>query len=305
MRNAVRAGWAVAVLAVLAACGSKSPTTPTPSNGGSGGQVAPPNSPPVIDAIAVKGSRVNEPASFADVGETVQVTATVHDAETSPDKLVYQWSAPVGSFSGSGAAVTWTAPASAPPAATVTLSLSVVENFGSGSSAGQNKVDGTATVKVHDSVKEVGDMSRQFLIDFSDTTDTDASYIMRNFARNRCPRPSEVDSERDDVIKNYTKFIMQTFNIGPASVTVNFGGSCPTTPTNHGPKPGDACARVPSMWDSISRDDNIRRAVDGTDIIAAAFSPDDNRWWLCSSDYAGSLVSGPPFPSSVGGVFRR
>ena len=298
MRNA---RWVTLAVLLATACGSKSPTSPTPGNGGTGGQTAPPNSPPVIDGIAVQGSRAKEPASFADVGETVQVTATVHDAETSPDKLQYVWSAPVGSFTGTGSSVTWTAPAVPPSSSTVTIALTVVENYGSGSSAGQNKVDATATVKVHDSVKEVGDMSRQFLIDFSDTNLTDAGYILRNFSRARCPKPSEVDSEQSDVIKNYTSFIMQSFNIGPASVTVNFGSSCPT---NHEPKPGDACARVPSYWDSIDRADNQRRAVDGTDIIAAAFSPDDNRWWLCSSDYDGHLVSGPPFPAGFAYIRR-
>jgi hypothetical protein len=294
VRHTLRASCGLAVLAVLAACGSKSPTTPTPSNGGNGGQVAPPNSPPVIDGIAVKGSRVNEPVNFADVAETVQVTAAVRDAETSPSALQYQWSADAGTFSGAGAAVTWTAPASV-PAGPVTISLTVVESFGAGSNAGQNKVSSTAPVSVHDSIKEVGDMSRQFLLDFSDTNITDAGYIMRNFSKARCPQPSEVDAERDDVVKNYTNFTMQSFRIGTPAVTVAFGGSCPVP--GRAAKRGDACAIVPSFWDSILHVDNIRRAVDGNDIIAAAYSGDDKRWWLCASAYDAHLVSGPPFPA--------
>jgi hypothetical protein len=289
-------------LALLAACGGTGPTTPTPSNGGGGGQAPSPNSPPVIDGIAVQGSRAKEPANFADINETVQVTATVHDAETASDKLQYQWSASSGAISGSGATVTWTAPTDASGGNTATISLTIVDSYGTGATAGQNKVDGSATVKLHDSVKEVGDMSRQFLLDFSDTNLTDADYIMRNFSRTRCPKPSEIDHERDDVVRNYTKFIMQSFRIGGPSVSVNFGASCPT---NHEPKPGDACARIPSFWDSIYRVDSQRRAVDGTDIVAAVFSPDDNRWWLCSSDFDGEQVSGPAFPAGVHWYIRR
>ena len=302
MRGATMSFAVCAVL--LAGCGGKSPTTPTPGGGGTGGQTAPPNAPPVIDSIAVQGSRANEPANFADVSEAVQVTATVHDAETSPDKLQYQWTADAGTFAGSGATVTWTAPATAPPSSSATITLTVVESYGSGASAGQNKVSSAASVSVHDSIKEVGDMSRQFLLDFSDTNITDANYIMRNFSKARCPQPSEVDSERDDVVKNYTNFTMQNFRIGPATVTVAFGGSCPVP--GRAPKRGDACAVVPSFWDSILHFDNIRRAVDGNDIIAAAYSGEDKRWWLCASAYDAHLVSGPPFPAGFAvGHIRR
>ena len=50
-------------------------------------------------------------------------------------------------------------------------------------------------------------MARQFLLDFSDSSIRDVDYIMRNFERQpRVPTGSEVDSERDDVIKNRANF---------------------------------------------------------------------------------------------------
>jgi len=293
MRRLAAVGIAILMAGLLAACGGRSPASPTPGTGGSGGQTPPPNTPPTIDSVTIHGTRANEPVNFADINETVNITAAVHDPETAVDQLQFQWTASSGAIAGSGASVTWTAPASV-PAQPVTISLTVTENFGTGANAGQNKVSGTAAVSVHDSIKEVGDMSRQFLLDFSDTNITDASYIMRNFSKARCPQPGEVDAERDDVVKNYTNFIMQSFHIGPAAVTVAFGGTCPVP--NHASKRGDACAVVPSFWDSILRQDNIRRAVDGNDILAAAYSTDDQRWWLCSSAYDAALVSGPPFP---------
>ena len=59
----------------------------------------------------MQGTRAKKPASFADVGESVQVTAAVQDDETPIGQLQFNWSAPVGTFSGTGATVTWQAPA--------------------------------------------------------------------------------------------------------------------------------------------------------------------------------------------------
>jgi hypothetical protein len=296
--------WSVIAALLAAACGGKSPTTPTPSGGSNaGGQQPPSNNLPVIDSISVQGSRPKQPANFADIGETIAVSAKVHDDETAVEQLQYQWSAPEGSFAGTGASVTWAAPADIQAAHDITITLKVVEKYGA-NLAFEHSVTSTATLSLHNSIKEVGDMSRQFLIDFSDTNLTDADYVIRNFSRARCPQPAEVDSERADVVKNYTDFIMQTFKIGPASVTVNFGGTCPVIP-GHGPKRGDACAIVPSFWDSIKRSDNQRRAVDGDDIIAAAYSGEDKRWWLCASDYRGTQVSGPPFPLSAWSYLKK
>ena len=37
------------------------------------------------------------------------------------------------------------------------------------------------TLRLHDSVREVGDMARQFLLDFADSSIRDVAYVMRNF----------------------------------------------------------------------------------------------------------------------------
>ena len=81
----------------------------------------PANNTPVIVSIRIQGSRPNEPANFADVGETVGVSAEVRDDETPVSQLQFVWSSSVGTFSGNGPTVTWQAPAataaSAPAAA--------------------------------------------------------------------------------------------------------------------------------------------------------------------------------------------
>jgi len=135
-------------------------------------------------------------------------------------------------------------------------------------------------------------MSRQFLLDFSDTNIKDADYIMRNFKAAACPEPHEVQSERDDVIKNYTYYRMMNFRVDQPAVFVNFG----VTWTLFRSKKGDAAAVVGVMWDSIDTRDNTRTPNAGTDIIEAAYSSADRRWWLCASDYNGrNLLTGAPF----------
>ena len=248
----------------------------------------PPNAAPTIHSIAVHGSRVNEPANFADVNEIVQVTADVKDEETSTDKLEFNWSAPLGTFSGTGPSVTWQAPGEAPGPTAVVLTLEVLERYGTAPNASEHRVAGAATVSLHDSVKEVGDMARQFLLDFSDSNLRDVDYIMRNFGNaSTCPDVREVENERADVLKDRRDFQIVSFRIGAPRVTVNFGGSCPFRF-----KRGDACAVVPSYWQSVELATKSVGAVDGDDILAAAYSGEGSRWWLCSSDYDGRRASG-------------
>jgi hypothetical protein len=276
----------VAVALVLAACGG-SPTRPSNTPGGGGSQQPPSNNLPVIDSITVQGTRPKEPPNFADLGQTVAVTAKVHDDETAADQLQYVWTATAGTFSGTGPNVTWQAPSTAATPLDVTITLKVVEKYGSPAASFQHEVTGTAKLSLHDSIKEVGDMARQFLLDFSDTHLKDADYIMRNFSAERCPNPKDVHDERSDVTNHFTNFQTVSFRIGTPEVTVNFGGICAFRN-----RPGDACAIVPSFWDAIDVRDNTRGAVDGDDYLGATYSQADARFWLCSSDYQGHRVSG-------------
>src|SRR6478609_8861185 len=80
--------------------------------------------PPVMQSIAAQGTRAKEPAQFSDLNESINVTASVTDADTTAASLQYTWTADVSTISGTGAKVTWQAPASAatPIKATITLS---------------------------------------------------------------------------------------------------------------------------------------------------------------------------------------
>jgi hypothetical protein len=290
--TAFAAACGLALLISSVSCGGKSPMQPSPGGGNGGNQQPPPNNLPVIESITVQGTRAKEPPAFADVNEAVNVTAKVRDDETPVEQLQYQWSAPVGAFTGTGASVTWTAPAETQgeDGVAVTITLKVIEKYGQpgGPQSFQHDVTQTTSVSLHDSIEEVGDMARQFLIDFSDTNNKNADYIMRNFGRS-CPNQSDVADERSDVINHFTNYSTVDYRIGPATVTVNFGGTCPF-PSR--PGKDDACAAVPAFWDSIDVRNNRQGSVDGIDYLSASYSTADARWWLCSSTYKGRTVSG-------------
>jgi hypothetical protein len=171
--------------------------------------------------------------------------------------------------------VTWHAPAAAGTTpAIVTLTLEVVERYGAGL---ENRVTRTADLSLHDSAKEVGDMARQFLLDFSDSNLRDVNYIMRNFQ----PDCYGTQSEIEDVVDNRAMYRIVSYAIGAPSVTVNFGGTCPFRT-----RPGDACAQVRVFWASVTASSGARVPdARGTDQVAAMYYPAQRRWRLCDSQF--------------------
>jgi hypothetical protein len=273
---------AVALAILTAECGSSPmPPAPTPQPN----PQPPPNNNPVISSITVQGSRANEPANFADVSESIAIAANVRDDETPVSQLQFNWSAPIGVFSGTGAAVTWSSPPPTQVTATpadVTLTLEVVERYGppSAPTAFEHRVTATTTVSLHDSVREVSDMSRQFLLEFSDSSIRDVAFIMRNFE----PGCYGTEQETDEVADNRMKWRIVNSSVGLPTVTVNFGGVC-----SFRSRPGDACSRTRVMWDSIRLSDGAHGppAV-GTDQIAAVYVRSKKAWRLCDSQFDGN-----------------
>ena len=231
---------------------------------------------------------------MADLRETVDVTATVRDTETDVAELTYQWTATAGTVTGAGRTVTWTAPESASTPMVVTITLKVIELYGHPGEAKifSQEVSATQTLALHDSAKEIGDMSRQFLTDFSTTSLQDANVVMRNFNRAVCPRPGEVDEERAQVESHYKNFVMNVYTIGPPQVSINFGGAC-AVPGEF--LPGDACSAVRVLWDSTGA--TGRSVSTGVDLLTAVYSATDSRWWLCSSRFDPDTTAGHAFYS--------
>jgi hypothetical protein len=278
------------VIAIAAACGG-GPTVP-------GGINPPPdpgpivtNAPPVIGKFTVQGIRSNEPANFADVVEDLPINVVVTDPEPSSIELKFNWSAAVGTFTGTGRSVIWKAPADATTPADIAINLEIVETYTSQGKNVENKVTGSTTVRLHNSVKEVTDLAELFLRDFSDSS-KDVPTTMRNFQ----PGCYGTEEEAGQVAANRLNFTIRESRVGipPTKTTVAFGGVCLFRS-----KPGDACARVPVYWKSQANRDvynpitgqlDIRagamtEAGPGVDQVAAIYSRDLKQWKLCDSQF--------------------
>lgn len=270
-------------LATAVSCGSVGPVTPSP-NPDPGPVVN--NTPPIVGTFSVQGSRKNEPPNFADVSEEVEVSVTVTDEDSTISDLKFNWSAAEGSFSGNGANVMWRAPAQAATPMEVTINVEVVETYTSQGRNVENKATGSTTLMLHDSLKEVGEMARQFLLDFSDSS-KDVPQVMRNYH----PDCYGTAAESRDVTINRQLFEIVNSNIGPANANVAFGGICPFRA-----RKGDACSSIAVYWRSRFLKDNPESGNKvgdfteawGTDHITAMYYREQKRWKLCDSQFEGT-----------------
>jgi hypothetical protein len=261
--------------------------------------VAPPpvtNAPPSIGAIAVRGSSPRQPAQYASLGQAVSVSASVSDAETSTDQLTFSWSSDVGgTFAGSGLNVAWTPPAELTGTPRIaTLTLTVTERFNSTDAAGlpttsEHRVTAGSAVSLHNSIKEVGDLAVEFLLDFS--KQLDPVYVMRNFT----PSCAGTADELNDVQNNQRNFIITSYTVGAPATRADFTGNC-----SFRSRFGDACAVVPVEWHSTIRSNGRAIWTRGFDQVTAVLEND--RWRLCASDYDETAAS-PLWPSGL--LFMR
>ncbi len=239
---------------------------------------------PTITSITVQGTRPNEPKDFADLDEEVAVIAVVEDPDTPADRLTFEWSGEEGTINGTGANVTWRAPADAATPKSIVLTLKV-------SDPGSNSATSTATVSLHNSRKEVGDMSREFLLDFSDSNRSPA-FVVRNFSKSpRCEH--ERDDEFSQIDENRKNYKITSSSIGPATVKIQFA----SRPCSYEPRDGDACAGVPATWDSVCLPGASPTCKagksDGIDYVTAVY--EDSQWKLCASYFQGRTPLQPHF----------
>jgi hypothetical protein len=238
---------------------------------------------PTITSVTAQGTRPNEPKNFADLDEEVSVTAAVEDPDTPADRLTFEWSAEAGTINGSGATVSWRAPADAQTPKSIVITVKV-------SDPGSNTTTGTGTISLHNSQKEVGDLSRQFLLDFSDSNNGPA-FVVRNFTKSsRCE--GDRDEEFNEIDANRQTYQIVSSSIGPASVKIQFA----SLPCSYLPRDGDACAAVPARWDSVCKPGAtscVPGRSQGIDYVTAVY--EDSQWKLCASYFQGGGSVQPGF----------
>jgi hypothetical protein len=263
--------------AFMLGCGAKAPTVPTPSGGGSnggsgsggGGAV---NTPPVVQSI-VAGSDAH-----AEVGAPITLTATVTDAETPVDQLTYAWSAPTGTFSGSGPSVTWTPGADAQTPADISVTLTVTEKYGSPQQT--NTASGTVSVHVNNSPKELAELSLRFLGNFANSVVSPETCVSE-FS----PNCNGKKDEFADIANNRHDFLilsstLRTTGIDPAPLhgKTTVHTFCAFTSRVISASPA-SCSTADCPYNSV-------QSVQGDCFTTNVY--EQGRWWLCESHFNGN-----------------
>jgi hypothetical protein len=256
------------------------------------GPLAPSHNPaPVIAAIRSTGPLPGQPSGFADLGQTLTISATVLDAESSADSLEYEWSGP-GAFEGGGATIRWRAPDRLPSTpATIALKLVVIERYRFGRLAEGNRVEKTLAVRVHNSQQEILDMGEDFLTLFS-RSEISTEQVLHNFSptcdggRGRRDEAADTMNARLKYRQDFNRF--RIARLPP--VRFNFDGVCLAFGTRI--RPADACSLFNVHWeftylvDEDTHKAGERGVTDGTDHVTAVL--EDGDWKLCHSDFNGT-----------------
>ncbi|MBS1818767.1 MAG: hypothetical protein JSU08_12615 [Acidobacteria bacterium] len=174
--------------------------------------------------------------------------------------------------------------------------MTVVERYLTADGSGlpiqaEHRVIAATSVAVHDEVGEVGDMAVDFLRLFSDSN-VPAATAVHNFKAGCGANGTGKQDEQAQIEENRRNYtILPDWFVGPARVTVAFGGTTPFRARR-----GDAWAAVDVRWHSQCRvqDPSIgcprvgsEVTTSGIDWMTATFDGTSNRWWLCDSDYQG------------------
>ena len=174
----------LAVMVAAAGCG-QSPTAPRqiPIPLAGGGVLTP----PIIASIS-------GPTSRREAGVDIPLVAVVQDAETPVADLSYAWAANVGTIIGNGARATFRMASGIQKGVDVVVTLTVTENRKNR----EFKVVGQATpFRVHDSVAELKEISRRFLMDLFGHSDIPPIGCLVDFSENGPCKQGRADELQD------------------------------------------------------------------------------------------------------------
>lgn len=259
-RTICNASIGVACL-VMAACGGGSPTRPTPP---------PPvaNLLPVIDSITASAERV-------EVETDVTFTASVRDAETPIGQLRFDWKADVGTFSGTGPSVTWRVPKGAATPADVVVTLTVVEVYGPPDASGRRPEQSVSApapaARVHDSPREIGDLSLTFLGDFANSS-VPADVAVRNFSdscRGKFEERDQIAANRRDYQITRSSLTLERVSVSTDRVRGDARVACEFWSVIKQCQPGVSC--------KVGANEHVKGKCDLTTVY------EQKRWRLCTS----------------------
>lgn len=263
----------IACCAVVYACGG-SPTNPGPPPP----PPPPPNQAPVVESISSDVSRL-------EVGTEVIFTATVRDAETPISQLLFEWAADAGTFSGAGASISWRPPDNATTPADFVIRLTVREPYGTAPPGGErpeHRVTANSNpVRVHNSPKELGDMTMRFLGDFANSS-VSPDTCVREFS-DSCPEKAverkEIEGNRRDYQILSSSLRLREVTVSSDRMHAQIRANCAFTSRVLACVPDTS---VPNC--SVGATER----VDGDCLLTAIYERD--RWWLCDSKFQGMLV---------------
>ena len=261
--------------AAAAGCNSMEPTPIQPPP-----PPPPPNTPPVITSLTA--SRVT-----LEKNETVQLTAVVTDAESGPERLQIIWSSTDGTFTGQGLSQTWAPAPSLVTPIEMPLTLTIVESYQGLNAQGvattlEHRVNRSVTVRIHDSVKELGDMGVSFLNKFADSElSPDACLVdFSDSCRGKA-------SEREDIESNRENFLVLDHTLGAPRVT-NLSRYTRGNITI-------SCAFESRRLKCPANDEDCDvgdiEEASGTCRLEAIY--ERGRWWLCTSNFSSSSDLSP------------
>ena len=241
------------------------------------GPVTPPpaaNQAPNIESITTSAQRI-------EVGETVTVTASVRDAETPADQLIYEWSADGGTFAGQGASVTWRPAGDAATPANVTFRLTVRDVYGTAPAGGtrpEHRVNGTSNpIRLHNSPRELGELAMRFLNDFA-TSSVSPDACVREFSDSCNGKAAELNDIRDnrrdyDVVSSTLR--LRNAAVAGTGLTGNMNVDCAFTSRYKQCPPTIPNCPIGGL-----------ESVSGSCLLTAVY--EQNRWWLCQSNFQAS-----------------
>ncbi|HUR20662.1 MAG TPA: hypothetical protein VMZ90_07630 [Vicinamibacterales bacterium] len=247
------------LLALAMGCGTSTPVSPT----------TPPTvkttTPPVIKSITAPTARV-------ETEQNVTITAVVEDKETPLNNLSYLWTANAGTITGTGPVVTWRHPAGLKAGVDVVITLTVVDKHKEVENnviveREYRVVAQAAPFRVHDSVAEVKELARKFLVDLFGNTSVAPQACLVDFADVCAQGRSD---ELADIIEHRKLVVLTSAQV--MNQRAQFAG------------PNAGTVHSAMLYTGRTPPTSLRISSDCHDFAITVVYV-GNRWWICESTH--------------------